>query len=215
MEPSTSPTPKDNLGPTALVIAWVFLVFAIVVVVTRYYVRLRIVRRFGMDDWLILLTTVSQHIILSLAHTANPLRLLQVLAIFNSIFVTISVHYGLGQHMANLSPDQIKYTTKWVFLCEFFSIMSPCFGRISFALLLLGIIPPARWRFRFLWTIIAIQFVVDVGCVIVSFSQCRPIRGFWDHSVEAGCWPAYVQRDAGFFQGCEFPHTHGHHEKAS
>jgi uncharacterized protein YybS (DUF2232 family) len=50
---------QDNLGPTVLVIAWVFIVIATIVVGTRYYVRLRIVRKFTIDDGIILWTWVS------------------------------------------------------------------------------------------------------------------------------------------------------------
>ena len=96
------------------------------------------------------------------------------------------------------------YSIKWVYLCEFFSIMSPGFGRISFAFLLLELTPPVKWRRRFLLTIIAIQFIVDVGTVIISFSQCRPIAGFWNPHIQAHCWPPKVQEYTGFFQGCAY-----------
>jgi hypothetical protein len=82
--------------------------------------------------------------------------------------------------------------------------MSPGFGRISFAVLLLGIIPPTKWRKRYLWTIITCQFIVDVVTVIISFSQCRPMRGFWDPNVHARCWSPSVQQRTGYFQGCGF-----------
>lgn len=115
----------------------------------------------------------------------------------------------MGQHLAPLlaksdGPDRIMYTVKWVYLCEFFSIMCPGFGRISFAFLLLSIIPPTRWRKIFLWSVIGAQFVVDVGTVIISFSQCRPIEGFWDKGVNADCWEPYVQQYTGFAQGCMY-----------
>lgn len=106
--------------------------------------------------------------------------------------------------MAELSPDQVMYSVKWVFLCEFFSILSPGIGRIAYAVLLLDLVPPIRWRTRFLWSIIFIQFIVDILTIIISFSQCRPLKKFWDHSVPGSCWPATVQQDTGFFQGCTY-----------
>lgn len=126
----------------------------------------------------------------------------QLLGYGDSIFVTISTTWGLGQHVAVLRahPERIMYTVKWVYLCEFFSIMCPGFGRISFAFLLLSIIPPSTGRKLFLWGVIAAQFIVDVGTVIVSFSQCRPINGFWDKSIEADCWSPSIQQDVGFAQ---------------
>lgn len=116
--------------------------------------------------------------------------------------LTGSVHWGLGKHIQFLEPENISQTIKWVYICEFFSIMAPGFGRISFALLLLNIVPPAAWRRRFLWTIIACQFIVDVSTVIISFSQCQPMQKFWDHTVPGNCWNPKVQEYTGFFQGC-------------
>lgn len=133
-------------------------------------------------------------------HAANW-DVFKCLALCDSAFCTTSVHYGLGRHIQDLSDYQIENSVKWIYLCEFFSIMSPCFGRISYAFLLLNIIPPKKWRKRFLWSIIVIQFVVDVGTVIISFSQCQPIQRFWDSSVDGSCWDPKIQEYTGFFQG--------------
>jgi hypothetical protein len=81
--------------------------------------------------------------------------------------------------------------------------MAPCFGRISYAILLLQLVPPSKWPKRFLWTIISIQFVVDLGTVIVSFSQCQPIYEFWGPNTKEHCWDPKVQQYTGYFQGCK------------
>lgn len=132
----------------------------------------------------------------------------QAFAIINSIFVTISVSWGLGHHIDVLSshPEQITYTVKWMFLSRIFAIMSPGFGRISFAFLLLGLLPPKgprNMRPKILWSIIAIQLVVDLATVIISMVQCRPIEGFWNKNIQANCWDPRVQQYAGFLQGCK------------
>ncbi|KAI1396280.1 hypothetical protein F4819DRAFT_500361 [Hypoxylon fuscum] len=174
---------SNNLGPTVVAISWVFAALSAVLVLARFYVRLRIVRRFTIDDCIVAVTLL--------------------LALGDSIFLTISSAWGLGQHMEILQsqPNHIMYTIKWVYLCEFFSILSPGFGRISFAFLLLGLMPPSKTQRRVLWAIICVQFIVDVGTIIVSFSQCRPMYGFWDDSIGADCWPPYIQEYTGYFQG--------------
>ncbi|KAG8208466.1 Integral membrane protein [Trichophyton interdigitale] len=171
----------EYLGTTVLVLAWFLAAVAIGIVGTRLYVRWRIVGKYTVDDGLILIALA--------------------LGIGNSTFLTISTHWGLGTHIAELSKEQINYTVKWVYLCEFFSIMSPGVSRIAYASLLLGILPPIKWRSRMLWTLIWIQFVVDVGTVIISFVQCRPINKFWDAGVPGHCWAPTVQQYVGFFQG--------------
>ena len=125
--------------------------------------------------------------------------MLKIFAIVDGIFCTIAVSFGLGQHITALRPDQIMLSTKYIYLCEFFAIMSPGFGRISYAFLLLEIIPPSKWRRRFLWTIIFVQFLVDVLVVVIAYAQCQPVSAFWDQSA-GSCWPPQVEEYAGFVQ---------------
>ncbi|KAF2438305.1 hypothetical protein P171DRAFT_504428 [Karstenula rhodostoma CBS 690.94] len=172
---------KDNLGPDLLVVAWVFASISLIVVIMRTYVRVHILRRFNIDDWLIYLTFI--------------------LALCDSVLCTLAVRSGLGQHIHVLNPDQISNSVKYIYICEFFSIMSPCFGRISYAILLLQLIPTAKTQRRFLWTVIGIQFVVDVSTVIISFTQCRPVSAYWGPNAKQYCWDPVVQQYTGFFQG--------------
>ncbi|KAI0896496.1 hypothetical protein F4806DRAFT_464727 [Annulohypoxylon nitens] len=172
----------DNLGPAVVIVAWVFATISTAVVITRFYVRLRILRFLTIDDYIVAITLM--------------------LALGNSVFLTISSSWGLGQHIEAFDshPLHMMYAVKWVYLCEVFSILSPGFGRISYAFLLLGLMPPTKAQRRFLWGIICIQFIVDVGTVIISFCQCSPINGYWDSRVNATCWPRTVQQYAGYFQ---------------
>ncbi|KAI0205106.1 integral membrane protein [Astrocystis sublimbata] len=173
----------DNLGPAVLSVAWVFGVLSILVVGARFYVRLRILHRLTVDDYVIVLALIF--------------------GLLNSVFLSISASWGLGQHVAILQsqPGHAMYTIKYVYLCEAFATLSPGFGRISYGFLLLALVPPTTLRRRFLWAIIGIQFVVDVATIAVSFAQCNPINGFWDKSIEADCWPTYVQEYGGYIQG--------------
>ncbi|KAI1277557.1 integral membrane protein [Xylaria sp. FL0933] len=171
----------DNLGVAVVSIAWVFAALAAVVIAARIYIRFLVVRRATIDDYIIILAFC--------------------LAIINSVFVTVSASWGLGQHISSLQPESIRYTVKYVYLCEFFSILSPGFGRISYGFLLVSLVPPSQPQRRFLWGVIALQFFVDVGTVIISFIQCRPIEGFWDTRVKADCWSPHVQQSVGFAQG--------------
>ncbi|OTA68573.1 integral membrane protein [Hypoxylon sp. EC38] len=172
-----------NLGPSVVAIAWTSTLLSGTVLFGRFYVRLRILQRLTIDDWIVAITFL--------------------LAFGNSIFLTIAAAWGLGQHVDVLAPqlDSAMYTIKWVYLCEFFGILAPGFGRISYAFLLLGLTPPCKMKQRFLWTIICAQLIVDVGIIIISFAQCKPIYGYWDNDVEANCWPPHVQQYAGYFQG--------------
>lgn len=62
---------NENLGPALELISWLFAAIAIIVVSFRYYVRTKITRIAGIDDWLILLTLVS---VLSFSKSLATLR---------------------------------------------------------------------------------------------------------------------------------------------
>ncbi|KAM3078017.1 hypothetical protein ACMFMF_004429 [Clarireedia jacksonii] len=138
---------SSNLGPAVVAVSWVFGALAIIVVGTRYYVRLRIVGRFTIDDWLI--------------------ALVLILALFNGIFYTLSVHHGLGRSLQTLTKTQVSNTKKWVYFGNIFSTLSAGFGRIAFAFLLLALLHP-MWSKRrgLLWTVITLKFIVDILAVV-------------------------------------------------
>ncbi|KAM3069128.1 hypothetical protein ACMFMG_010653 [Clarireedia jacksonii] len=177
---------SSNLGPAVVAVSWVFGALAIIVVGTRYYVRLRIVGRFTIDDWLI--------------------ALVLILALFNGIFYTLSVHHGLGRSLQTLTKTQVSNTKKWVYFGNIFSTLSAGFGRIAFAFLLLALLHP-MWSKRrgLLWTVITLKFIVDILAVVVSFLQCRPMRGYWDKNINATCMPVVVTRVT-YFQGASQRH---------
>ncbi|KAI1417112.1 hypothetical protein F5Y13DRAFT_204453 [Hypoxylon sp. FL1857] len=171
-----------DLGPAVLGVAWTFASVSILIVSLRFYVRLSIVRKLTLDDYVIIVTLIF--------------------SLGNSIILTVSTSWGLGRHIESLAsePLSIMYTVKWVYFCELFAIMSPGFGRISFAILLLNLSPPSKARRRFLWAIIWIQFIVDVGTVIIIYAQCQPIEGYWNKSIEARCLSLNAQVYAGYLQ---------------
>ncbi|KAJ6779805.1 hypothetical protein PWT90_01497 [Aphanocladium album] len=171
-----------GLGISVMCVTWIFTAISITIISGRIYTRSRVLKRITIDDYLAVFTLL--------------------LSLGNAILLSISCYHGLGQSITSLAdPVRISNTVKYVYLCEFFSIMCPCFGRISFALMLLSLTPPTVTRRSILWAVIISAFIIDLGTLIISFSQCRPIAAFWDGRPNPDCWPKEVQRDAGFFQG--------------
>ncbi|KAI1192654.1 integral membrane protein [Nemania serpens] len=170
-------------GIAVVSIAWIFPVLTGAILAARFYVRSIVLHRLSVDDFIIFIGFA--------------------LAIADSAFVTISAYWGLGQHIVDLQSQsqQIAFAVKYVFLCLFFSILSPGFGRISYAFLLLSLVPPTLNRRRFLWGIITLQFIIDVVTIITGISECHPPEKFWDPSVEGECWPRSVQQTIGTVQG--------------
>ena len=50
---------SDTKGPLVISVTWVFTSLVIVVVAVRFYVRTKILKHVGPDDWLMLLAAVN------------------------------------------------------------------------------------------------------------------------------------------------------------
>lgn len=50
-----------NRGPELLAITWVFTVLALLVVIAKFYTKVKILRGLGIDDFLVVLSMVSRN----------------------------------------------------------------------------------------------------------------------------------------------------------
>ncbi|KAI1465472.1 uncharacterized protein F4812DRAFT_124857 [Daldinia caldariorum] len=173
----------NNLGPLILALAWVLGTVSSLVVALRFYVRIEMLRKFNIDDCMIAIT------------------LLCVICL--AIFLTLAVSWGFGKHAEALASDPVAtmHSMKWIYLSELFAVMAAAFGRISYAFLLSSIPPPSKpWR-MFLWAPVGIHLVTDVAVLSVTFTLCRPFRGYWDEAIIANCWSSNTQTYEGYIQG--------------
>lgn len=85
---------RDNLGPALLIVSWVFASISLVVILMRTYVRVHILQRFNIDDWLIYLTFVSKTVVIVFAaHSFSFWRLViacSVLCLYDQALDSIS-----------------------------------------------------------------------------------------------------------------------------
>ncbi|RYC65169.1 hypothetical protein CHU98_g1039 [Xylaria longipes] len=175
------PEPNDSLAPTIEAVTWLLAPVAIIVVSLRFYTRAAIVRRIAWDDWVMLLALI--------------------LMLIDSIFVQLSIHYGLGRHQDTLTEEDAIQAIKWDYLAQPPAIIGPAFGRISFAMLLLTLVTVQKPRRILLYALIVSQFVFNNLVYILILTQCKPIEYLWDRRVEGVCWDLVYQRNIGFFQG--------------
>lgn len=89
MNPATSiSNPVDNLGPPLQGVAVALLTLALMSFSLRVYVRTRIIKAFGTDDWLMLGATVA--------------------FVLYSACVLAGVHYGTGRHYWDLAASDVR-----------------------------------------------------------------------------------------------------------
>lgn len=77
---------KDR-GPELLAVVILFLVLAWVTVLARCWVRIKMIKAFAIDDWLLVTTLI-------------------LFSIHGGIML-VSIHWGCGHHMRDLSVHQI------------------------------------------------------------------------------------------------------------
>lgn len=76
----------EDRGPELLAVVLLFLILSWLTVLTRCWVRIRMVKAFAIDDWLLVTT-------------------LGLFTIYAS-FCFIGVHWGCGRHMGDLTTHQ-------------------------------------------------------------------------------------------------------------
>ena len=202
-------TPTLNLSPNAdqnthyqlVVIAFVGITIALIAVCTRMFVRARIVRAVGWDDWIILFAVVSRLPFSSrLEKVANNIQTIGSTA---TVSETIAFHNGLGRHEYDFTPSQRELFRKYSHLSQAFCIMSLCFAKISICISLLRVISHTNakgWR-CLIYALALLQSISNSILIIALFVECRPARKVWDTGLSGSCWPSRVGQDLGYQQG--------------
>lgn len=177
------PGGDHNKGPAFLAVSLTTTIVALTFVGLRIYVRTRIVRALGWDDWTIVLAMI-------LATVDTAINIPEVLR-------------GEGRHEYYLTPDARIETLKLNDLTIPFVVMSPCFSKISICLFLLRIIGDAnaRKKRRFLQSMIIILFFINTLDIITVLVQCRPLGKLWDPQIPGACWNPKVQAGFAYMQG--------------
>ncbi|KAK0648212.1 hypothetical protein B0T16DRAFT_113643 [Cercophora newfieldiana] len=188
LEPGVNMAPTDtppaggdvDRGPVILAVTIVTTVLALIVVALRIWVRLKIVKNVGWDDYTIIGASF--------------------LAILVMIFEIISVAYGLGRHMYYLPHQDIIEASKWSRVTIPPNLAACALARISLCLFFMRIVDRRRGYKAFLWTLIILNVLVNIMSIIRMFASCRPLEKLWDHSVEGECWPSSTAFITGMIQ---------------
>ncbi|BCS21573.1 uncharacterized protein APUU_22005S [Aspergillus puulaauensis] len=178
----SDPDADANRGWILHAVAWPLLGICIILMVLRLWVRLRILRSWGWDDATILLALVK--------------------AAINTILVIISVAYGAGRHMVQLTEHQKSMAMKYQILSQGFHVTSTNWGKVSVALFLIRIIGGVNNHKALLYTLIVVMTLINAGGVFTIYAQCIPTRKLWNFDMQEGhCWPPGTQQKYAFFQG--------------
>ncbi|KAI9149952.1 hypothetical protein HJFPF1_09699 [Paramyrothecium foliicola] len=150
----------SNAGRIVGVIG-VFHFIALIFVILRVYVRLAIVRTFGVDDGLIIVTVA--------------------LALGSWICLVLQIPYGLGRHGLVVPVDdriRFEHITFWKTVISDGVAMGLL--RISMALSLLSLNRDLKWYRWSLYAVIAFVIAYSIQAIAWLFVYCTPYSGWWE-----------------------------------
>ncbi|KKY39707.1 putative integral membrane protein [Diaporthe ampelina] len=158
----------ENRGPVLSAVSIFFVSMAVVSFTLRAYVRTRMVRAFGVDDWFMLLATI--------------------MFILFVTCVNIGVHYGTGRHYVDLSQSDFENAMQFWYYCYIWYCWTMIFSKISIAIFLLRIIVE-RIQVWFIYGALAINVMTGLVFFFVTTLQCQPISYFWHKEQPGTCVP--------------------------
>jgi len=163
-----APVDHSNRGGSLIVLCVIAIVVTGIVVPLRFFVRARIVRSVGWDDWMILAAAVS-----SIALYATTIA---------------SVHYGAGRHTWDISSQDFMVAMKFNFITQIASIYSLLFLKVSICLFIVRLGPRPIYKILCQGTAIILT-VYTIACGFTIIFQCTPIEKIWNRmGVEGHCF---------------------------
>lgn len=191
--------PNENRGPKLLALYWTEVVLAVIIIVLRFYSRIRI-KGLGWDDWIMLFTVVSS--LLPHLNIQNPAAdwYRKILGIALAGIATTLVSCGGTRHIYYLTASQMTRVLRLNWMLQPFGVMALATSKVSVAILMLRIMSSTMvWRRRFLYFSVISVLTVSVIVSILNFAQCNPPKALWTFVPGAKCWDPRVLPDIAVF----------------
>ncbi|KAF4543408.1 Polytopic membrane protein [Lasiodiplodia theobromae] len=157
---------------------WALLVLSWLFVCLRCGVRIFLVKSFGFDDWLMLLSQI--------AYTIWGICLL------------LGVHAGMGHHMAELTPERIMQAMKYWYICGGLYCFVTTLVKVAVGFFLLRVIVHPVQKYV-IWGTLAVSTGYGIFMIVGTLAQCDPPQKFWDNNIDGSCgnraggvWTGYV-----------------------
>ncbi|KAK3902256.1 hypothetical protein C8A05DRAFT_34062 [Staphylotrichum tortipilum] len=150
---------NETQAPQLIASATLLWVLAASLVALRCYVRTKIVKAFGTEDWTLLVALFC-----SLGH---------------SVCLATLTAFGYGKHTWWITPDQFVASAKITFAMQVCYMVSLAFTKISILVLYLRILTYhyARW---FTWSILVLTVVYNLVAFAIQVTTCIPLKKLWE-----------------------------------
>ncbi|KAF7131116.1 hypothetical protein CNMCM5793_004103 [Aspergillus hiratsukae] len=152
-------------APRILAIVGFLTGLSALLVVLRYYVRLFILRRFDIEDGIILIAQACAFGVLA-------------------CFIGES-HRGLGHYTSDIGMEDLMPLSKWMFFHAIVIVLGISSVKISLAFFLLRFASQNKFLKKFIIGALVFLILFTIACVLTLVFQCYPVSAAWDYSQRA------------------------------
>ncbi|KAH8592454.1 hypothetical protein B0O99DRAFT_517559 [Bisporella sp. PMI_857] len=175
--------PNDNHNVAILAGTAATTIVATIAVALRFFVRVRIVRSTGWDDWWILAS--------------------MVLSLVGMIIIIPEVQYGAGRHAFYILKEQgaadMILGLKLNFITQFTYVFALAFVKISIGLFLLRLVSSKPYRYLIIG-LLGFLALYTLGGSAALLARCRPFAANFDISIPgAQCYTVKTSQALAYF----------------
>ncbi|RDW64440.1 uncharacterized protein DSM5745_09851 [Aspergillus mulundensis] len=177
--------PSDDKGPKILAVLWGLTGFTMVIVAARMFIRGKMLRNFGPDDWLIAFS--------------------MMMGIVYCAITTANIAIGYGKHAYVLDTSTVEEATFLNTLSFLFGIVSFSVPKLAVAAMLNRILNPSLVQKAAIWGLTGLGAVISGICIIILFTMCDPAHALWHTTLvaegKATCRDTWILINYAIFTG--------------
>ncbi|EED19712.1 conserved hypothetical protein [Talaromyces stipitatus ATCC 10500] len=172
----------ENKGANILAPMWALTMITTSTVIARIYIRVKIVKNVGFDDWAIVVGLIFGLVYLGIT-TAN-------------------VVVGYGRHADALDLPHLEKAILLNTIGFVFGILSFTIPKIAVAIMLTRILNPSKFHKYFIFSLVGFTASVAIVCILLLMTECDPPAAQWDKSIKnATCRDIWILIDFAVFTG--------------
>ena len=132
---------------------------------------------------------------------------MQVLGTIALASLTVSVAFGLGNHIFLLKQQQIVKALEWGWIGQSLMIQATGCGKYAVIAFILRIQDRTESKKRtymtyFLYFVGISNFFINIAAMILIMTACLPTAKFWNSALLGSCNEIGRTKYFGYFQGC-------------
>lgn len=169
--------PNENQGPAILATTLTVTSLALVTLIIRLFVRIRMIRNVGWDDY----TMISA----------------MALCVAGQAVIIPEVHYGAGKHINYIPPANFVKGLKYNFITQPIYVCAISIVKISVGFFLLRVAATPLFR-RTIQSVMVFMGIYTVICLCTIVFQCTNPAMLWDSSAKGKCFSPQTLRGLGY-----------------